>query len=131
MRLSTLCLLAAFGLAGCGEPTSPAPRNRVAKPAAPDNTSVNKRDADGSTLTPLDQKETQRDVQITADIRRRVLDEADLSINARNAKIITADGKVTLRGPVASADEKNILGKIALAVAGDGNVDNLLEATNP
>jgi hyperosmotically inducible protein len=134
MRISTLCVVGALALAGCGETTtsstSPPARPAAEKPA-PDNTGVNKRDADGATPTPIDQDENSRDVQITADIRKRVLDEADLSVNARNAKIITSEGKVTLRGPVASAEEKDLLGRIALSIAGDGNVTNLLEVAEP
>jgi len=72
-------------------------------------------------------------VNLTAKIRREVLDVKDLSIDARNAKIITADGKVTLRGPVKSTEERDTLERIARDAAGDGNVDNQLEvaATAP
>ena len=100
---------------------------------APNNTAVNKRDADRATKTPIDQNENQADVNMTAEIRKRVLDDKDLSTNAHNAKIITANGKVTLRGPVNSAGERETLEKIAVGVAGEGNVDNQLEvtATNP
>lgn len=99
----------------------------VNKPASPDNTAVNQRDASTNTKTPIDQKENQADIDVTAKIRQQVLDVKDLSIDARNAKIITADGKVTLRGPVKSDDERRTLERIALAVAGEGNVDNQLE----
>jgi osmotically-inducible protein OsmY len=95
---------------------------------APDNTAVNRRDADMErTKTPIDQNENQADVKTTAEIRKRIVDTPDLSVNARNAKIITASGKVTLRGPVDSEGEKELLAKIAVAVAGEGNVDNQLE----
>ena len=36
-----------------------------------------------------------------------------MSVNARNAKIITADGKVTLRGPVESQQERDTIARIA------------------
>jgi osmotically-inducible protein OsmY len=90
---------------------------------------VNKRDAEGAAKTPIDQNENQADVNTTAKIRQRVLDVNDLSINGRNVKIMTADGKVTLRGPVNSTEEKESIGKIAQEVAGEGNVDNQLEVT--
>ncbi|MBC7854639.1 MAG: BON domain-containing protein, partial [Pirellulaceae bacterium] len=64
---------------------------------------------------------------ITADIRKQILAHEDMSINARNVKIITADGKVTLRGPVNSPSERDIIEKIARDVAGKDNVDNQLE----
>jgi osmotically-inducible protein OsmY len=42
-------------------------------------------------------------------------------------KIITQDGKVTLRGPVNSAEEKAQIEEMAVAVAGKDHVDNQLE----
>ena len=66
-------------------------------------------------------------MNLTAKIRQQVLDVKDLSIDARNVKIITADGKVTLRGPVKSSEERETIERIARDVAGEGNVDNQLE----
>lgn len=139
MRMFFTLLLVVSAL-GCNQSTS-APAGRVpvdarttgdnsrAVPntAATDNTAVNQRDADMNTKTPIDQNENQADVSLTAKIRRHVLDVKDLSINARNAKIITADGKVTLRGPVNSTEERETLERIAREAAGDSNVDNQLE----
>jgi hyperosmotically inducible protein len=93
----------------------------------PDNTAVNKRDRDRSEKTPIDQNENQRDVNITAEIRKAVLATKDMSINARNVKIITADGKVTLRGPVNSEEEKKVIGDIARQLAGKDNVTDEIE----
>jgi len=93
----------------------------------PDNTAVNERDRNRETKTPIDQNENQRDVNITADIRKAVLAEKDMSINARNVKIITADGKVTLRGPVNSDQEKEVIDDIARRLAGKDNVTNEIE----
>jgi osmotically-inducible protein OsmY len=92
-----------------------------------DNTVVNKRDADRElTRTPIDQNENKTDVNITAEIRKRVTG-TEASINAQNVKIITQDGKVTLRGPVKNEDEKKMIERMALDVAGAGNVNNQLE----
>jgi osmotically-inducible protein OsmY len=55
-----------------------------------------------------------------------VADDA-LSFNAKNVKIITVGGKVTLRGPVASAAESTAIEKSARAVAGVVQVDNQIE----
>jgi hyperosmotically inducible periplasmic protein len=93
----------------------------------PDNTAVNERDADASTKTPIDQDETQRDVNITAEIRKAVLADEKMSVNARNVKIITAAGKVTLRGPVNSQEEKDAIESTAKAVAGKDNVTNEID----
>lgn len=143
MRIPIFTLLVALLVAGCTQATPsgsatvptdtrvPGEKNTV-KVVAPDNTAVNQRDARANTKTPIDQKENQADIDVTAKIRQQVLDVKDLSIDARNAKIITADGKVTLRGPVKSEEERKTLERIAVAVAGEGNVDNQLEvsATN-
>jgi hypothetical protein len=133
MRAATLVLLGAVAFLGC-EPieTSDVPVDTTttapdSSATAPDNTEVNERDASGATKTPIDQDETQRDVNITAEIRDRILNTEGMSINARNAKVITAGGKVTLRGPVESAEERDTIDKIAREVAGEGNVENLLE----
>jgi len=45
---------------------------------------------------------------------------------------VTADGKVTLRGPVKTDAEKSGIVTIAKSVAGEGNVDDQLEVkANP
>jgi hyperosmotically inducible periplasmic protein len=92
-----------------------------------DNTGVNKRDADSNlTKTPTDQSENKKDLEITAAIRKRLTD-TEASINAQNVKIVTQDGKVTLRGPVKNDNEKQMIERIARDVAGEGNVENQLE----
>jgi len=92
----------------------------------PDNTEVNVRDRDGESKTPIDQNENAADIEITASIRSKVVD-TEMSVAAQNVKIITQDGKVTLRGPVRSDEEKKSVEDIATGVAGSGNVDSQLE----
>ena len=48
-------------------------------------------------------------------------------MNAKNVKIVTMNGHVTLRGPVNSVDEKTRIAEIANRIAQSGNVDNQLE----
>ncbi len=91
-----------------------------------DNTAVNKRDRNAAAKTPLDQNENKRDIDLTATIRKRVVG-TKMSVNAHNVKIMTQDGKVTLRGPVKSSDEKKQIEDIARDVAGKDNVDSQLE----
>jgi len=95
--------------------------------AEPDNTASNVRDRNNSTLTPLDQSNSQADIDTTAQIRKDIIATGGMSINARNVKIITMNGRVTLRGPVNSEDEKRQIGDIANRIAHAGNVDNQLE----
>ena len=93
----------------------------------PDNTARNMRDRDAKTLTPFDQGNSKSDIDTTARIRRELVDLEGLSINAQNVKIITNEGRVTLRGPVDSADEKRIIGEIATGIATPERTDNQLE----
>lgn len=98
--------------------------------AEPDNTALNARDANRTIRDPklpIDQKENQHDIDITATIRRHVLNMEGLSINARNVKIITADGRVTLRGPVNSAAEHDTIVQLAHELAGKDNVDDQID----
>jgi osmotically-inducible protein OsmY len=53
---------------------------------------------------------------ITQKIRKAIHEDSTLSTYAHNIKIITPDGKVTLRGPVWSEDDKSNIE--AKAVAG-------------
>ncbi len=94
---------------------------------APDNTAKNERDADGNTKTPIDQDENQADITTTAEIRKLITGDSSMSINARNVKIVTSQGKVTLRGPVDSATEKDAIEKFARQVAGETNVTSEIE----
>ena len=73
--------------------------------SAPDNTAKNEVDAKEETLTPVDQGSSDSDMKTTKDIRAAVVKEDNLSFNAKNIKIITKDGHVTLRGVVDSAAE--------------------------
>ena len=95
-------------------------------PAA-DNTSKNQRDRSGETATSGDQSNSQEDVQITAAIRRAVVGDKSLSMTAKNVKIITANGTVTLRGPVNNDEEKTKIAELAQSAAGNAKIDNQLE----
>jgi osmotically-inducible protein OsmY len=103
----------------------------LAADSALENTERNVRDKDNTTLTPEDQKETKKDIKITSKIRQAVVRDKALSIDAQNVKIITRNGVVTLRGPVASEAEKMKLQKIAKKTKGVVQVDNQLENKAP
>jgi len=118
-------LIALASLAGCDQAKSKSsPTVSTATPR--DNTTVNERDKSAAVKTPLDQNENQKDIDVTANIRKRVVD-TKLSVNATNVKIITQNGKVTLRGPVKTDEEKKQIEMIANDVAGAGNVESQLE----
>jgi osmotically-inducible protein OsmY len=92
----------------------------------PDNTAVNVRDREPGSVTAGSQGQSQSDINVTANIRQRIL-KNNLSITAQNVKIICQNGHVTLRGPVNNQDEKDSIGRIANEIAGADNVDNQLE----
>ena len=103
----------------------------LAASSALENTEVNVRDKDNTTLTPEDQKETESDIKITADIRQAIIKNKSLSVDAQNVKIITRNGAVTLRGPVETKKESKKLKKIAKHTPGVLKVDNQLEIKAP
>jgi osmotically-inducible protein OsmY len=94
---------------------------------APDNTGVNERDSSSDAVTPMDQGNGEIDLDLTQRIRSHVVSDDTLSFTAKNVKIISANGHVTLRGPVNSEAEKTTIGKVALDAAGAGHVTNDLE----
>jgi hyperosmotically inducible protein len=123
--LFSLVLLGLGGYAGTAYPTegTSAPSAQT----APDNTGRNVRDRGGATMTPGDQSESQADLTLTQQIRKAVVADDSLSTMAKNIKIITANGVVTLRGPVESSQEKEKIAAKAQQIAGIDKIDNQLE----
>ena len=118
ITLSILCL-SALAVSAFAEDNS--------TPAA-NNSGRNERDRSGDTKTSGDQSNSSADIKMTAAIRRAVMGDDSLSMTAKNVKIITADGVVTLRGPVKTAAEKAAIAKHAMAVAGDhAKIENQIE----
>lgn len=154
IRLAALCILAALSgiltSAGCKRedtttadaeisPSRSYAQTRTNQMVTPgtnggraDNTRINVRDQNGSTLTAGDQGATEADRDLTQQIRKSLTSDDKLSTTAKNIKIITRDRKVTLRGPVSSEAEKTSITALAKSVAGEGNVTDELEVkTNP
>jgi len=86
-----------------------------------DNTKVNKRDRNAGEVTAGQQKENTNDRELTAKIRRSLMEDKSLSTYAHNVKIITQNGAVTLKGPVKSDAEKKSVVEKAVAVAGSAD----------
>jgi len=61
-----------------------------------------------------------------AQIRRDVVKDKNLSSHAHNVKIIAEHGKVTLKGPVHSDDERRAIEKYARKCVGNDHVTNEL-----
>jgi len=100
---------------------------RAEQPYPADDSGRNVRDRDANRVTPQDQSNDKKDVRITQEIRKAVVEDKQLSTSAHNVKIITRKGVVTLRGPVVSAAERSTIEAKASRVAGVTHVDNQLE----
>jgi len=124
-------LLGASLLFGGAALVSPAPIPARSQQTAPDNTKMNKGDAQAGATTADQQKMNPTDRDVTKKIRASIMKDKSLSMYAHNIKIITQDGKVTLKGPVRSDKEKSDVEAKAAAVAGDGNVTSEIEVAPP
>ena len=122
-------LLGASLLIGPALIAQPAQQQSDPQQTPPDNTKTNERDRDQNAPTADQQKMNSSDREITKKIRMAVHQDKSLSTYAHNIKIIAQDGKVTLKGPVRSEDEKTNIAAKATAVAGDGNVINQIDVT--
>jgi hyperosmotically inducible periplasmic protein len=116
MKLTILTLLSTAALAGIALSQEP----------NADNTEKNTRDRDDQTQTPTHQSNSPADIKITADIRKMVVNDDSLSMTAKNVKIITVDGVVTLRGPVETQKERSTIESHAKH-AGAKQITNELE----
>lgn len=118
--------LASILLASCDDAGREAATTRQTQPA-PDNTARNKVDQETKAKTPMDQSQSASDVTIVAEIRKSILSESGMSVNAQNCKVIVQNGAVTLRGVVATQAEKDTIESKAKAITGVVSVDNQLE----
>jgi hyperosmotically inducible protein len=115
--LLTLASVSAFSLAALAG-------NEKTKP---DNTAINERDRSGETKTSGDQSNGSADLKTTQAIRQALMKDGELSMTAKNIKVITANGHVTLRGPVKTAQEKAKIDQLAKSAAGGAQIDNQLD----
>lgn len=123
---ATCLIFASFVAQAADQSASSTSATTTMDRATPDNTNVNKRDRNEQTLTPLDQSNATADLKITQEIRKSILNQ-NLSTNAKNIKIITKNGEVTLRGPVDNSTEIEKITTLANGVPGVKSVDNQLE----
>jgi hyperosmotically inducible protein len=105
-------------------------RAEDAPPLPRDNSGVNVRDRNDAAVTAGQQSNMKSDVELTRRIRRAVVKDSSLSVMAHNVKIVSANGNVTLRGPVKTEAEKDAIASKAQAIAGADRVNNELEVRN-
>jgi len=130
-RTKGFVFIAAAALLGSALMAAPQPKQDNGQQSAPDNSKTNKRDRDKSSPTADRQKMNPTDRDLAKRIRSAIVDDKSLSTYAHNIKIIAQDGKVTLKGPVRSEEEKSAIETKATEVAGAGNVINQLEVAPP
>jgi hypothetical protein len=73
------------------------------------------------------QGKSARDIGTAQKIRRAIVEDRSLSTEARNVKIFTSNGVVTLRGPVRTEEEKRIIEDKAERIAGRDRVRNEID----
>jgi hyperosmotically inducible periplasmic protein len=103
----------------------------TAQQTQPDNTRVNTRDQTAGAVTADQQSNGAADLKTTQAIRRAIVADKSLSTYAHNVKVITVNGKVTLKGPVRSDAEKMAVEQKATEVAGAANVTDNLSIMKP
>jgi hyperosmotically inducible protein len=94
---------------------------------AQDNTVKNRT---AKNYTAQNQSNERSDIAITSSLRKAIMSDRKMSVNAQNVKIITENGSVTLRGPVNSLSEKERIAAKAHSLSGVSKVINQLEVLN-
>ena len=111
-----------------GQQATPTPRDPTASDSTEaDNTKRNASEQNKNTDTAEKQSNSKDDLALTQKIRQAVMKDGSLSMNAKNVKIIAQDGKITLKGPVDSQQEKDSIGTKAGEIEGKDKVENQLE----
>jgi hyperosmotically inducible protein len=91
-----------------------------------DDTAQNKGATEKDAVTADKQKNGKDDVKSLAAIRKTIIDDKDLSSNAKNVKILFSNGCATLRGPVESDAEKARVEELTKSCSCVTSVKNLL-----
>lgn len=124
MILAACLILAPYLATAATEPA--ATEKPLVHDADASNSGINKRDRDDKTLTPMDQKNNESDLKITQEIRQALM-KGEFSMDAKNIKVITRNGAVTLRGPVKTAAELEKISVQVKAMPGIKSIDNQLQ----
>ncbi|HEY4338630.1 MAG TPA: BON domain-containing protein [Steroidobacteraceae bacterium] len=117
MKLTVIALCAVLGAMQAGTALAQAPDNSRSN-SATENSTDHGSVADGQSNRP-------QDLQLTRSIRRSVMADKTLSVDAHNVKIVTANGHVTVNGIVRSDAEKSAIIAKAVSMAG---ADKVLDA---
>jgi hyperosmotically inducible protein len=118
-----------FSIAASAQQAASSSSSAMAAPA--DNSGVNQRDRMSQMKTPTDQPNDKADIKVAAAVRRAIVKDKSLSMMAHNVKFVAAQGVVTLRGPVKTADEKAKIEADVKNVQGVNSVNNQLDVKTP
>ena len=108
----TIATLAAC-LVLCAQAVAARPHDGTLTSDDVDNTAINTVDGRDAMPVPTNQSNSTEALHTTANIRKAVLADKTLSVSAHNVKIVTNGSTVTLRGPVATAAEKERIAALA------------------
>lgn len=117
-RVATLIAIAM--MLGCGLSAD------AKKAPKADNTAQNRGATDPNAVTADKQGNARDQIVVLADIRKTIVGDPNLSMDAKNIKILYSKGIVILRGPVNSEQEKVRVEEIAKSIEGVGGVKNLV-----
>jgi hyperosmotically inducible protein len=126
LAFASASALTALGATACDK-TSGSESSTTTTTSATDNTGTNARDRNTAAVTPMSQGNDTADIQTTANVRKALMADDTLSTNGKNVKVVTANGTLTLRGPVNSAAEKQNIDAKARSLAGANAVDDQLD----
>ncbi|WP_050792898.1 BON domain-containing protein [Bdellovibrio bacteriovorus] len=87
-----------------------------------DSYSTTKKD---TTTTATDQGMKETDTILTRAIREKINSDGSVSMMGKNITIVSQNGMVTLKGAVASQNEKNKISKIANEISGNKVTDQM------
>lgn len=125
-----LCLVCACSQENKGQVQASSPNKTTKTMPDPNAKPLNKdgsKDMAGKEVTAMDQSNVQAEVELTARVRRALVDDATLSVGAKNVTVVSKAGTVTLRGSVASAEEQAHIKSLVTAVEGVKEVDDQLQ----
>jgi len=91
-----------------------------------DNTAQNRGATRKDAVTAEKQGNGKSEVSVLAEVRKSIVAEKELSMDAKNVKILFSKGLVTLRGPVDSDTEKAKIEDLAKGCSGVTAVKNML-----
>jgi len=113
-----------------GSSSSTTPDNRTASSSSNTASDANQTASASNTgVTASDQPENDADRKVVQDVRKALTSDDSLSTSAQNVTVVSANGKITLRGSVKDQSEKQKIQDKAMQVAGVTNVDNQLTVT--